>query len=338
MADILDVFSGDAFSLMSMTARVNAMPFVPGRLGELGLFEPESITDNVVALEERAGLLVMVPNTQRGAPAPTVVDPKRTARSFNIPHLPQEDRIMASSVQSVRAFGSASIAQTVQGLVDRKVAAMARNLDATLEHLRMGAVKGTILDSDGSTVIYNLFTQFGVSQAAEVTFNLAAATRKALIIDCNLVTRTIQDNLGNIKPPRIHAFCSSSFWDAFTTHDAVKTAFERFQDGSHLREGWVRRGFTIFGIEGEEYRGAVGGVKFIADDKVQFVPGGVPELFREIFGPMDSIPTANTPGLPRYAQQAIDAKWQQFVDLRVESNPLPICVRPTCLMVGTLAA
>jgi hypothetical protein len=36
-------------------------------------------------------------------------------------------------------------------------------VDATLEHLRIGAIKGQILDADGPAVIYDLFTEFGVT-------------------------------------------------------------------------------------------------------------------------------------------------------------------------------
>jgi hypothetical protein len=40
---------------------------------------------------------------------------------------------------------------------------MATKMDATLEHLRIGAIKGQILDADGSALIYDLFTEFGVT-------------------------------------------------------------------------------------------------------------------------------------------------------------------------------
>jgi Phage major capsid protein E len=44
------------------------------------------------------------------------------------------------------------------------------------EHLRVGAIKGKILDADGSAVIYDLFTEFGVSQHTEIDFDLDNAS------------------------------------------------------------------------------------------------------------------------------------------------------------------
>ena len=37
MEPILDVFSSDAFSFVTLTDSINKLPFVPGRLGALGL-------------------------------------------------------------------------------------------------------------------------------------------------------------------------------------------------------------------------------------------------------------------------------------------------------------
>jgi len=47
-------------------------------------------------------------------------------------------------------------------------------MDATLEHLRISAIKGHILDAAGSAVIYDLFTELGVTQHTE--FDLDNAT------------------------------------------------------------------------------------------------------------------------------------------------------------------
>ena len=53
---------------------------------------------------------------------------------------------------------------------------MATKMDSTLEHLRIGAIKGQILDADGSAVIYDLFTEFGVTQHTEIDFDLDNAS------------------------------------------------------------------------------------------------------------------------------------------------------------------
>ena len=60
----------------------------------------------------------------------------------------------------------------MQAVVNDRLAMMAMKHDATLEHLRIGAIKGQILDADGTTILYDLFDEFGVSQQAEVDFDL----------------------------------------------------------------------------------------------------------------------------------------------------------------------
>ena len=82
-----------------------------------------------------------------------------------VPHIALEDTILADEVQNVRAFGSESMLEGVQAVVNQRMSEMATKMDATLEHLRIGAIKGQILDADGSAVIYDLFTEFGVTAA-----------------------------------------------------------------------------------------------------------------------------------------------------------------------------
>jgi hypothetical protein len=114
-------------------------------------------------IEEREGSLTLIETSQRGAPAQQNQHNKRKARSLVVPHIALEDTILADEVQNVRAFGSESLLDGVQNVVNFRLAEMSRKHDATLEHLRIGAIKGQILDADGSTVLYDLFNEFGVS-------------------------------------------------------------------------------------------------------------------------------------------------------------------------------
>ena len=59
MEPILDVFSKDAFSFVTLTDSINKLPFVPGRLGALGLFTEAPVPTTSIALEEQAGILTL---------------------------------------------------------------------------------------------------------------------------------------------------------------------------------------------------------------------------------------------------------------------------------------
>ena len=81
---------------------------------------------------------------------------------------------MAEEVQGVRAFGSETATQTVQGQVMERGAIHSQSLEATHEYSRIGAVKGIVTYADGSTL--NLFTEFGVSQLTEIAWDLTNKT------------------------------------------------------------------------------------------------------------------------------------------------------------------
>ena len=332
----LDIFSGSAFSMVALTDAINHMPFVPGRIGQLGLFREQGVSTTSVMIEEREGNLTLVETTSRGAPAVQHVANKRKARSLSVPHVALEDTILADEVQNVRAFGSENQLEGVQNVVNQRLSEMASKIDATLEHLRIGAIKGLILDADGSAVIYDLFTEFGVTAYTEVDFDLdnASPAPGAVKKKCHDIRRKIEDELGVVPYDHIHAMCGPDFFDDLITHPEVEKAYERWLDGAFLRQGQARGSFEYAGILFEEYRGKVGSVDFTDAAKAYFFPVGVPGLFRQYNAPADFVETANTIGLPRYAKQAVDQQFARWVMLHVQSNPLPICTRPRVLLKG----
>ena len=332
----LDIFSSSAFSMVALTDAINQMPFVPGRIGQLGLFREQGVSTTSVMIEEREGNLTLVETTSRGAPAVQHVANKRKARSLAVPHIALEDTILADEVQNVRAFGSENMLEGVQNVVNQRLSEMASKIDATLEHLRIGAIKGLILDADGSAVIYDLFTEFGVTAYTEVDFDLdnASPAPGAVKKKCHDIRRKIEDELGVVPYDHIHAMCGPDFFDDLITHPEVEKAYERWLDGAFLRQGQARGSFEYAGILFEEYRGKVGSVDFTDASKAYFFPVGVPGLFRQYNSPADFVETANTIGLPRYAKQAVDQQFARWVMLHLQSNPLPICTRPRLLIKG----
>jgi hypothetical protein len=64
----LDIFSGSAFSMVALTDAINKMPFVPGRIGQLGLFREQGVSTNSVMIEEREGSLTLVETTAVARP------------------------------------------------------------------------------------------------------------------------------------------------------------------------------------------------------------------------------------------------------------------------------
>ena len=271
----LDIFSGSAFSMVALTDAINKMPFVPGRIGQLGLFREQGVSTTSVMIEEREGSLTLVETTSRGAPAVQHVANKRKARSLAVPHIALEDTILADEVQNVRAFGSENMLEGVQAVVNQRLSEMATKMDATLEHLRIGAIKGQILDADGSAVIYDLFTEFGVTAHTEIDFDLdnASPAPGAVKKKCHDIRRKIEDELGVVPYDHIHAMCGPDFFDDLITHPEVEKAYERWLDGAFLRQGQARGSFEYAGILFEEYRGRVGTRRLHRREQGVLLPG-----------------------------------------------------------------
>ncbi len=202
----------------------------------------------------------------------------------------------------------------------------------TLEHLRIGALKGTILDADGSELV-NLYDEFEITAK---TINFALGTESTNVKKkCLEVKRHIEKSLRGEVMRTIHALVSPEFFDALTGHASVKEAFERWQEGRALRDD-MRDGFTFGGITFEEYNAEAGDVdgnvrRFIAEGEGHAFPMGTLNTFRTYFAPADFNETVNTLGREIYAKQE-SRKFERGTDLHTQSNPLPLCLRPAVLV------
>jgi hypothetical protein len=327
---MLDVFKSDAFSTVSLTAAILKAPYKPGRIGELRLFREGGIMTTTAVIEEVAGRLNLIQTSPRGGPAVASEGMnRRTARSFLVPHIAKEARITADQVQNVRAFGSEDQVQGVQALVNQELATLRQEHEVTLEFHRIGALKGLILDADGST-LFNLFTEFNVAQQTK-DFALSNANldvRNEVVA----AARLIEGELGADRYTGLRAFCSSGFFDALVGHAQVKESL-KYQESAVLRAD-LRSGFPFAGVMWEEYRGSVSGQAFIPANEAVLFPEGT-GIFATSFAPADFVEAVNTVGLPIYAKQAPDEKFQRYVDLHTQQNPLNLCLRPRAVLKVT---
>lgn len=329
----LDIFKDDAFGLVNMTQAINDAPHQPTRISDLKLFSEEGITTTSLSIESVGTTLALVPAGQRGSSPEVVVGDKRKLISVNTIHLPQRATILADEVQNVRAFGTESELETVQNIVNKRLAKMRRNLDTTIEYQRMGAIKGQVLDSDGSTVLLDMFDTFGVSQTTHVMALGTTSTKvRNKVVEAK---RKIENALGALTYSGLRVLCSAGFFDALVGHDSVAAAYERWMSGEFLRED-QRSGFYFAGVFWEEYRGKVGSINFIADGSAYMIPEGVPDLFVTNYAPADYMETANTIGLPYYAKQEL-VRMNKGVEIEAQSNPISICTRPAAVAKLTVS-
>lgn len=330
----MDIFNNDAFSVQSLTKAINDTPFQPTRIGSLGWFTEEGISTTALSIEKQGTTLSLVPAASRGAPGKPVGNDKRQMIPINTVHLPQRGAVIADEVQNLRAFGSETELEAVQTLVNKKLAKMRRNIDVTMEWQRIGAIKGIVLDSDGTTELLNLWTAFGVTQQTHAMALTTDATKvKQKVVEAK---RKVEDALGGLSYTGMRVLCSEGFWDALVGHPAVVAAYDRWMDGQFLREDQRSTGFYFANVFWEEYRGNVSGQDFIEDDAAYMVPEGVMDLFITNYAPADYMETVNTNGLPYYAKQE-PMGFNKGVELESQSNPISINTRPRTVVKLTKA-
>jgi hypothetical protein len=335
---MLNPFSGSAYSVAALTAAINRLPNNFGLLNQMGLFPDRGVTQRTILVEENNGVLNLLATKPVGSPGSVGTIGKRKMRSFVVPHIPHDDTVMPDEVEGVRAFGSETEVETIAGKMAEKLAVMRSKHDITREHLRMGALKGIILDADGST-LYNLYTEFGITQKV-IDMNLDSSGTDVLS-DCMDIHDHIELNLkGSIMTGMPLALCSPSFFRAFVGHANVKAAFQYYQvNGQNLATDY-RGGFVYGNIIWRQYIGSAtdkdGNVrKFIADDQAHVIPMGTVGVFETINAPADFNETVNTVGMPYYAKQQ-ERDFGRGWDIHTQSNPLPICYRPEVLVKLTL--
>ncbi len=325
---MLDVFKTDAFSVVSLTDAILKRPYRPGRIGSLGLFRERGITTTSAVVEQKDGQLSLIATSPRGGPASAIGGTSRTARIFKASHLEREAKVMADEVQGVRAFGSENSTQAVQDLVNERLTDLRAMHEATLEYHRAGAIKGLILDSNGSTPIYNLFTEFGIRQQS-FELDLADDIRNQSVA----IQRLSEDELGADAVTGYRAFCGDTFFDALLEADAVQESL-KYQASTLLRDD-VRSGFQYGGITWENYRGRVGQVDFFPTGEAYVVPIGT-SIFATYFAPADFMEAVNTLGLPLYAKMFFDDDLGRWAAVHTQSNPLALCLRPRAVIQVTL--
>ena len=323
-------FDAGGYSLAEMTQAINILPNLYTRLGQIGLFRFEGVTQRSVVIEQREGVLSLLPSVPLGAPATVGTREQRSMRSFALPWIPHDDVILPADIQGMPALGLSDAADPLVDAMNRKLTLMRRKHAQTREYMEMNALRGIVKDGAGTT-LYNYFSEFGLEQiSVDFVFGTAGTNVQSKV---RTVLRGIEDNLLGETMNTAHALVSSEFFDKLISHPKTEEAYKFFSatGGQPLRED-MRRAFPFAGILFEEYNGSVtlsNGTSerlIPAGEGIAF-PLGTFDTFTTYGGPANLLETANTVGLPLYARQMMDNKGR-WIDLMTEASILPVNKRP----------
>lgn len=331
---MIDIFTLDMFRTVELTAAVRRLPNKFNRFAQLGLFPARGVRTRSVSIEELNETFNLLPTKPWGSPGTTGKTDKRSGYAFSIPHIPHDDAVDPGDVQGVRDFGSEEGLKTIAAATTAKLAKMRDATDATVEYMRATALTGTLKNGAGTT-LYDYYSVFGI-QKKSTDFVFGTSTTD-IVSKCLEVKRYIEGNLRGATMTSVYCLCSSGFYDKLTGHANVKDAFKYFQTNQPAG-GDYRSGFRYGNIVFEEYTGtftlADGNTSgpLLTANEALFFPIGA-EIGATLYAPADFNETVNTLGMDYYAK-AEPRKFGRGVDLHVQSNPLPILLRPDLVVRG----
>lgn len=335
-----DVFNGDAFSLTSLSGVVDKMDYKPGLLGELGLFEAMPVSTQTVWIDRREDGLNLIPTSVTGAAPEELGSDGRDAVALKAHRLAKGATIYAAEIAGWRAFGSESEQERVMKEYSRKMERVRRDVELTQEHMRLGALQGIVYDADGSTELYNYYTQFGESAAASTSFELDDNTTDVRGV-CHAITRSMaRSSKGAFNTgTTVHALAGDDFYDALIVHPQVRETYLNWSAAADLRGNSAFGSFTYGGITFHNYRGTDdNNAVAIAANEVKLFPVGADGVFKHVMAPADEfIPYVGAPGQNVYSMNLRDPSGRDaWVRNEQYSYPLFVCTRPSVLRSGTL--
>ena len=309
------------FDCTEMTAAVNKLPALPVYFRRL--FEVKGVKTTTVSLDIRKGRIVLIGDSERNTAPESLAGrgAKREWMHLSCAHLAMSDTLAPEDLQDVRAFGSTEPISVAEVYND-KMQQLKDNMTATMEFHRLGAIKGVVLDANGTTVLHDIFNTFGVTKKKmDISFPKTAADDANPILTSILnAKRHVEAAMGGTPFSHIECIIGSDAYDMLTSHKLVREYFER----------WLSNR-SNFGDNDYRKRGFPYGGKTLVDAKKGHVYPVGPGIFKQYHAPADWMETVNTMGLEYYARMDLKEKGRG-IDIEVQSNPLTLCTFPEALI------
>ena len=235
----MDIFEGDAFTIVELTRALENIPFKPALLSGSNLFTPRGVRSRTVVIESRDGTLSLIPFSERGSAYEQQIPDRREMRAFVCRQFKKQDVLWASEVQSVRDFGSESATQQVQTEVAYRLRKLRQDAETTFEYHLLNGIQGIVKDPKDNATVVNYFTEFGISPAAEIDFDLdnASPASGALRKRCQALIEDVEASMGGLSAGavQVRAECGSAFFADLVAHKEVRETYLNTAAAADLR-------------------------------------------------------------------------------------------------------
>lgn len=312
----MDIYR-DYFTREALVRSLAQAQYVPGRLGELGIFEAVPLNSTTMAIEVgvKDGPKVLTAMA-RGAPRQQENLDKRKVVTFGVSSYGDQGTVYADEVLNARGAGTSGAVEVLTDRRDRTVAKLRGTMDYTHEALRM------------TTLLAPTTTEFG-SQGTEQTIAVQTSTTKTRQEIFNKIIKPVEAALDGIRYSRIRVLCSDGFWAELIENDQITKTYLNWQAAAELR-GDVTQAFSYGNVMWERYRGDSNVA--ITANKAVVVPEGVQGFGFLGFAPNDTLESVGQGALgqPYYvgSKTLVDSQGTKGWEISIQSHAKPVIARP----------
>jgi hypothetical protein len=306
---------------------VNDMPVLYGQVMDMNLFQFKGAYTNTVAIDRTNYTPGVIPASPWCCDAKvTQGSPTRNLFPVSIPHTHIEDALWACDLNGVRGqttglqVSYASVAQERAKVLMR----MKMNMDITAEYRMLSALKGQVMDADGTNVLLDIYELFGVTQQSQ-DIPLTTAGSDVLGAFRNAVRKS-RDGARSFIPQRWIVLAGKNFFDKIVSHDSLRDLYKRccdvqantLNDMSNFVFNFMPN-VSIMEYEGTVARNPVTGqdVEYMGDDEALMFPVPAPgqEMYELLAAPPMTLSYVNTLAASKYYF------WESMLCTRGESDP-----------------
>ncbi|CDZ43091.1 Phage protein GP20 [Neorhizobium galegae bv. officinalis] len=337
MALVADIFSQNAWGLIEVQEEViDRVDFKPQLLGSLGLFAPIYSRSRTIAIVDRNGTLTLIPTSPTGAPPEELIPKGAKVRTMEAVRLAKGSTIYAIELAGIAALPMDEQTVEVADEVASRTAQITDDLELTWEHMRFGAIQGKVLDADGTTVLVDWFSFWGIAEPTEINFALnvdATDVRKK----CRDLKRQMQKAGKGIWTPntKVGALVGDTFFDMLVNHPQIKETKIGTERAPTLENIEGYSSIEIEGIVFINYRGTDDDSTIaVGTEKARFFPIGARNAFQVGWAPASEFkPYLNKRGQEKVGLLLSDTSGRDEWDrVEIYSYPLYIATRPEMLL------
>ncbi|MGE3064118.1 MAG: major capsid protein [Hyphomicrobiaceae bacterium] len=338
----LDYLSDPRYSVRNLSDAIINIPNEYSLLTQMGLFPDVGIRTTYVEIEIKNGELNIIPTSQRGAPAPQMRHGGRSLRALRTLFMQLDDYLRPSDLQNLPAFGTPQFFESFDMLLAERSQQIQAYYRQTHEYMKWGALRGNVYDADGTTVLYNCYTEMGESQQS-IDFKFGTTAENGPLKATTAGRRYMETNALGEPISGIVWLCSATFIDKVIHHPYYKTYYDNQQLRPHpFFDDVAASGFHVGGNFFMEHNGTA---TYKADDGTtvthSFIPAneaiGIPlgtrQVFRSYFAPGEMMDTVNLPGQAMYVSMK-ELDHGRGIEIHTESAPLFLVQKPRLVLRG----